>query len=111
MIYIIIVKIFSIDTIFFPNLSVEVNTLSKLPPFFQKIVVDWIEISQHNPSTASLILSESLWYNSKITIDNKSLSPAFFGLKNIVFVKDLFDNNGDFITWDDFALEFNLEQL
>ena len=76
--------------------------------FFQKIISNWIDISQHNPNTASLIFSESLWYNSKITIDNKSLSPAFLGLNNIVFVKELFDDNGAFLAWEDFALKFNL---
>ena len=101
---------FSLDTIFFPNLSIDVTALAKFPPFFKNIVTNWIDISQHSPNTASLILSESLWYNSKITINNKSLSPQFFCLKQLVFVNDLFDENGTFLAWADFAQKFNLER-
>ena len=86
------------------------TALAKFPPFFKNIVTNWIDISQHSPNTASLFLSESLWYNSKITINNKSLSPQFFCLKQLVFVKDLFDENGTFLAWADFAQKFNLER-
>ena len=48
---------FSLDTIFFPNLSIDVTALAKFPPFFKNIVTNWIDISQHIPNTASLILS------------------------------------------------------
>ena len=74
------------------------------------MVKSWIAISQSNPHSISLILSQSLWYNSFIKIDYKPLSPSFLCLKQPLFLKDIFDTNGAFLAWDAFAHKFNLTQ-
>ena len=74
------------------------------------MIKSWIIISQSNPNSISLILSQSLWYNSFIKIDAKSLSPSFLCLKQPLFLKDIFDINGAFLAWDVFAHKFNLTQ-
>ena len=101
---------FSVDSIFFPNLSIDNISLRKLPIFYQEMVKSWIAISQSNPHSISLILSQSLWYNSFIKIDSKPLSPSFLCLKQPLFLKDIFDTNGAFLAWDAFAHKFNLTQ-
>ena len=72
---------FSVDSIFPPNLSIDNISLRKLPIFYQEMVKSWIAISQSHPNSISLILSQSLWYNSFIKIDSKPLSPSFLCLK------------------------------
>ena len=67
-------------------------------------------ISQSNPNSISLILSQSLWYNAFIKTDAKSLSPSFLCSKQPLFLKDIFDINGAFLAWDIFAHKFNLTQ-
>ena len=54
---------FLVESIFFPNLSIDNITLRKLPIFYQGMVKSWIPISQSNPNSISLILSQSLWYS------------------------------------------------
>ena len=99
----ILIKNFSLDTIFFPNLDVEEHKLDQLPSFYRNIIKSWINISKHNPKTISLVLSESLWFNSQIKIENKSLSPSFLSLKKQICLKDLFTADGSFIHWEDFS--------
>ena len=100
----------SVDSIFPPNLSMQNISLRKLPIFYEEMVNIWIAISQSNPKSISLILSQSLWYNSFIKIDAKPLSPSFLCLKQPLFLKDVFDTNGAFLAWDVFAHKFNLTQ-
>ena len=99
----ILIKNFSLDTIFFPNLDVEEHKLVQIPSFYRNIIKSWINISKHNPKTISLVLSESLWFNSQIKIENKSLSPSFLSLKKQICLKDLFTADGSFIPWEDFS--------
>ena len=74
------------------------------------MVKSWIAISQSDPNSISLILSQSLWYNSFIKIDAKPLSPSFLGLKQPLFLKDIFYINGAFLAWDVFVHKFNLTE-
>ena len=78
----ILIKYFTLDSIFFPNLDVDEHKLVQIPSFYRNIIKSWINISKHTPKTVSLILSESLWFNSHIKIENKSLAPSFLSLKN-----------------------------
>ena len=74
------------------------------------MVKSWIVISQSDPNSIPLILSQSLWYKAFIKIDTKSLSPNFLFLKKPLFLKDIIDINGAFLAWDIFAHKFNLTQ-
>ena len=95
---------------YFPNLRINVDKLKGLPIFYKNIVENWIEISSSEPLTNSMILSESLWYNEFIKIDSLSISPSFFNVSESVFLWNLFDSTGNFISWQNFAQNFNLKQ-
>ena len=69
----------------------------------------WKNISQTPPTTASMVLSECLWFNSFIKIDNKPIMPSFCGKNSTIFLSDLFTNNGQFITWDSASLKLNIQ--
>ena len=51
------------------------------------------------PEVPSLVSSQFLWYNSYIKIDNKVVCYKDFADKNINYVSDLFDENGELKSW------------
>ena len=55
------------------------------------------------------ILSQCLWYNANIQVDQTSIQfSRFFEKKNIHFVSQLFNNNGSIKKWYEFKREYNL---
>ena len=57
----------------------------------------------------SSIYSQFLWYNSQILIENKSVHFKCFSIKNVNFVKQLFNTDGTLKKWDHFKQEYNLQ--
>ena len=51
------------------------------------------------PEVPSLVSSQFLWYNSYIKIDNKVVCYKDFADKNINYVSDLFDEDGELKSW------------
>ena len=93
--------------LFLPNLDITANRIKDVPVFYQNIIKHWNEISQSPPQTPLMVLSESLWFNSFIKIDNMSISPSFCGVNQSIFMCDLFTDNGNFITWDAASIKLN----
>ena len=58
----------------------------------------------------SAILSQFLWFNNLICIDNSSRYFRCFSEKGINFISDLFDLNGHLKSWNDIRLEYNLDE-
>ena len=56
--------------------------------------------------TPPYVLSQSLWYNSYIKIDNKAVYLKFFSTKNINFVTQLFNTDGSVKNWKILKTEF-----
>ena len=106
----ILITNFSIDSIFFPNLEIEASRLVNIPLFYRGIIESWSEISKHSPKTISLILSESVWYNTKIKIGNKTVSPSFLSLKKQLCLNDLFSANGSPLPWNEFSTLHEIPQ-
>ena len=52
------------------------------------------------PITPSCVLSQFLWYNSYIKIDNKAVYLNFFSAKNINFITQLFHSDGSIKNWN-----------
>ena len=97
------ISVFGKD-MFFPNLKFNNSIFfDKLPIFYQNIFTFWVEFSSATPITASSILSECIWNNNLIKIDNEVINPTFLGCQKHIFVSDLFDIEGNIRTWDDFC--------
>ena len=67
-----------------------------------------------SPITPSCVLSQFLWYNSYIKIDNKAVYLKFFSTKNINFITQLFNTDGSVKNWNILKTEYalqNKEQL
>ena len=56
------------------------------------------------------ILSQYLWYNRSIQVDNSSVYFLKFSEKNINYVSQLFSDNGSIKQWHEFKREHNLHE-
>ena len=56
-----------------------------------------------------MVLSESLWFNSSITIENIPLSPSFCGINKTILLFDLFTDDGKFITWNEASAKLRIQ--
>ena len=56
-----------------------------------------------------MILSEFIWFNSNIKIDSKPVHSSSFSDKNLNFIGQLFNNNGNIKPWEDIKIEFYLK--
>ena len=94
--------------LFHPNLCVPNSLLSDIPMFYRNIISFWQDVSRSPPTNVNTILSESLCFNQFIKIDNSPITPSFFGAVDQVYLRDLFADNGNFITWAEASPKFNL---
>ena len=96
-------------TIFYPNLYINAGLLDKLPVFYKNLVLNWIHLSSSEPKTTSSVLSESIWNNSFIKINLCPIQPSFFGITEQIFIRNLLDDDGNFLTWDFFRDKYKLQ--
>ncbi len=87
---------------FFPNTKPKID--KKLPIFYRQLLNSWLEISQ-NPITAETILSQLVWDNIFIKINNLFIR-KFINSK--LFIKDFF-HAGKIIPWELFKSKYNLQ--
>ena len=97
------------SNIFYPNFMLDID-VKNIPDFYQNILNFWTEFSHASPLTASSVLSECVWNNRHITIGNKVIQPTFLSAKNVIFVADFFDVNGNVIPWLVFKLNNDLSE-
>ena len=72
-------------------------SISLLLAFYKEPLEFWAEISHSETENANIILSESLWHNAHIKINNDAVFFYEFGSIYINKVSDLFDENGQLI--------------
>ena len=68
-----------------------------LPTFYKLILSSWFALKQE-PSTIANVQREIIWNNKFITVNNKSLFNKNLYREGLIFVNDLIDNNGSFIS-------------
>ena len=59
--------------------------------------------------TTSGVLSQFIWYNNYIKIDNKAVYLKFFSTKNINFITELFNTDGSGKNWNILKTEYALQ--
>ena len=59
---------------------------------------------------ASCFLSQYLWYNRSIQVDNSSVYFLKFSKKNINLVSQIFSGNGSIKQWHEFNRQHNLHE-
>ena len=76
--------------------------------FGRNVVVSWAEYVQETVE-ASDILSQSLWNNVFIKIENKSVFYKSWYIKNSCYVNELVDESGVFMSLTELINKFNLK--
>ena len=85
------------------------NKLIKpFPSFYKEILLDWKTFFSRTPGTPSCILSQFLWYNIYIQIDEDDVHLSWFSQNNLNFVCQLFDTNNTFKAWHFLKYEYHL---
>ena len=77
--------------------------------FYRELLINWKLNFSCVPNIPSSILSQYLWFNEYIKIDNSPIYFRKFAQKNINFVIDLFEENGDITKWEVFKIKYGCE--
>ena len=75
-------KLFGINLKFHSNINTPKNTLSYFPSFYKDILKLWSKYYSNQPCLPSTIVSQYLWLNNFIKIDNKVVFHRKFSEKN-----------------------------
>ena len=94
---------------FHNNIDLSKDILSKFPSFYQNIFIKWIKYYTAKLTLRSMILSEFIWLNSNIKVDSKPVHFSFFSDKNLNFIGQMFNKNGNIKPWEDIKIEFHLK--
>ena len=94
---------------FYNNIDISNDIISKFPSFYQDIFIKCINNFTSKPTLPSMILSEFIWFNSNIKVDSKPVHFSFFSDKNLNFIGQLFNDNGNIKPWKDLKIEFHLK--
>ena len=95
--------------IFHSNLNFSQELIKSFPPFYRSIFINWKTFFYSSPDSPSCILSEFLWFNKHINIENKYVFFQNFSEKNINFVYSIVSDNGSIKNWVTMQQEFHLE--
>ena len=98
------------DFKFHSNLQIDSKYVKTFPKYFKEVINAWSRNLVCKPNIPSAILSQFLWFNNFICIDNSSIYFRCFSEKVISFISDLFDSNGHLKPWNDIRLEYNLDE-
>ena len=71
--------------------------------------IKWINNYTAKPTLPSMMLTEFIWFNSNIKVDNKPVNFFLFSDKIWNFIGQLFNDNGNIKHWEDIKLEFHLK--
>ena len=74
------------DFKFHANLQIDNNYVKTFPKYFKEIITAWSRNLTCKPDIPSAILSQFLWYNNLICIDNSAIHFHCFSKKGINFV-------------------------
>ena len=94
---------------FYSNLSIPDKTKNSLSSYYKEIISSWCKYHSCTPEVPSLVSLQFLWYNSYIKID-KVVCYKGFADKNIIYISDLFDENGELKSWQKILSYFQLTQ-
>ena len=94
---------------FHSNLHFECKLLKDFPSFYKQMPVNLEKYFIASPITPSGILSQFIWYNSYIKIDNKTVYLKCFAAKNINFITQLFNTDGSVKNWNILKTEYALQ--
>ena len=94
---------------FHSNLLFNISCINNFPSFYLDIFCNWKKNFSTNPETPSCILSQYLWFNKIIIVDNSYVNCTNFSNENINFMSDLVNENCNFKSWKTLKNEYHLD--
>ena len=104
-------KTFGLNFVFHSNLSFDDKLVSHFPTFFKVIFKFWMETFSYTSDSLSCIKSQFLWFNRQLKIGNKSFFFKEFSEKNLNFLNQLYEPEGNLKQWQDVKEEFQLNDV
>ncbi len=94
--------------------STELNKLAQAQnfnPFWKSVIRAWADVrGKHSkPTTAVEVLSQTIWRNSHIKIQDKTIFYHRWHVAGVNFLNDLVDENGKFLTVENFRRNYNVQ--
>ena len=86
--------------------DISMLDISGLPPFYYEVLANWSQV--HTLYSANSNVSIILWNNKHITIAGRSVYYNDWYQVGIKRIKDLFNENNEFLSYDSFCGKFNL---
>ena len=80
-----------------------------MPEFYKNIMQTWYDIRDNNNEAFIDIPNESLWYNKNITIDKKEIFWKSWHSKGIMFIHNLIERNGHFMSHTDISRKYGVK--
>ena len=74
------------------------------------MLMNWEKYFIAPPITPSAVLSQSIWHNSYVKIDNKAVYLKKNLTKNINFITQLFNTDGSVKNWNILKVEYTLSE-
>ena len=90
------------------NYDVNFLQINNLPVFYREVLQQW-QSSKHAFRNDTLPHKEIIWNNRNIMIDGKPLFFKCWFENNITRVEDLLDNNGNFLSFNQFSEQYQLK--
>ena len=94
---------------FHSNLLFNISCINDFWSFYLDIFCNWKKYFSTNPETSACILSQYLWFNKFIIVDNSCYNFTNLLNKNINFVSDLVNENCNFKSWETLKKEYHLD--
>ena len=96
---------------FHNNIDISNDILLKFPSFYQDIFIKWINNFTSKSTIPSIILSEVIWFNSNIKVGSKPVYFSFSSDKNLNFIGQLFNDDGNIKPSKDLKIKFQLKDV
>ena len=82
--------------------------IKELPLFYERMLQYWFEFKDLQSDKTLYTKKTTIWNNQGMKIDNKIFFHTWF-VKGVHTVKDLVDQNLDFLTYEEFQLRYQLQ--
>ena len=85
--------------------------IKELPLFYERMLQYWFEFKDLQSNKMSCTNKTTIWNNQDIKIDNKTIFFRSWFDKGVHTVKDLVDQNLDFLTYEEFNFDISCKQI
>ena len=90
------------------NLLQRAAPVKNLPKFYQDIISSLATLESPEAESAHDIQNQQIWFDRYITIEKKPIFWKVWYQKGIIYIRDLLDDNANFLTQDQLKFRYDL---